>query len=236
VHLVTAAEGAEEFYTLENNKARTESPEEARLLDSRTMQAWRGHPHHIIINNSTGFDTKLTRALQSMARVLHMPVPLEKERKFLIHNWNSGLLPPDVVVVYIEQTYLRPGPNGEERRVRLRSLDTQQSYYYTVKAETGEVGVRTERETEISLSRYEELLLEKDPNTQTIEKLRHCFQYEGRTFEVDVYLKPVVGVTIAEVEVEDMNEEIIFPPHIRYTEVTGDKKYSNHAIASGSFV
>ena len=29
-HLVTAAEGAEPFYTLENNEARTETPEQAR--------------------------------------------------------------------------------------------------------------------------------------------------------------------------------------------------------------
>eukprot|EP00577_Skeletonema_sp_RCC1716_P020628 CAMPEP_0113380764 /NCGR_PEP_ID=MMETSP0013_2-20120614/4935_1 /TAXON_ID=2843 ORGANISM="Skeletonema costatum, Strain 1716" /NCGR_SAMPLE_ID=MMETSP0013_2 /ASSEMBLY_ACC=CAM_ASM_000158 /LENGTH=299 /DNA_ID=CAMNT_0000263131 /DNA_START=6 /DNA_END=901 /DNA_ORIENTATION=+ /assembly_acc=CAM_ASM_000158 len=35
-HLVTAAEGAEEYYTLENNAVRTESPELARSLDSMT--------------------------------------------------------------------------------------------------------------------------------------------------------------------------------------------------------
>ena len=34
-HLVTAAKGAEEFYTMENNAARYESIEEARALDER---------------------------------------------------------------------------------------------------------------------------------------------------------------------------------------------------------
>lgn len=34
-HLVTSADGAEEFYTLSNNTARTETPEEARALDKK---------------------------------------------------------------------------------------------------------------------------------------------------------------------------------------------------------
>ena len=41
-HLVTAAEGAEKFYTLENNAVRTESPELARNLDNMTRTAWVG--------------------------------------------------------------------------------------------------------------------------------------------------------------------------------------------------
>jgi hypothetical protein len=42
--LVTAADGAEKFYTLENNGIRIESVEEAREVDARTCRAWIGHP------------------------------------------------------------------------------------------------------------------------------------------------------------------------------------------------
>ena len=48
-HLVTAADGAETFYTLLNNGARTESTEEARVLDKKTQQVWTGHPRHVIM-------------------------------------------------------------------------------------------------------------------------------------------------------------------------------------------
>jgi hypothetical protein len=41
---VTAANGAEPFYTLENNETRLESAEEARRLDDRVLRAWVGHP------------------------------------------------------------------------------------------------------------------------------------------------------------------------------------------------
>ena len=41
-HLVTAAKGAEAYYTLENNDARHETAEEARVADDNTQAAWHG--------------------------------------------------------------------------------------------------------------------------------------------------------------------------------------------------
>jgi hypothetical protein len=46
LHLVTAADGAEKFYTLENNEARTETPEIACLIDDLLKVAWNGAPNH----------------------------------------------------------------------------------------------------------------------------------------------------------------------------------------------
>src|SRR5687768_1020308 len=51
IHLQTAAIDAEEFYTLANNKARTESPQQARQLDERLLEAYNGHPKHVMIAN-----------------------------------------------------------------------------------------------------------------------------------------------------------------------------------------
>jgi AAA domain len=44
-HMVTAADGAEAYYTLENNKVRWESKEDARENDKKTQAVWVGHPH-----------------------------------------------------------------------------------------------------------------------------------------------------------------------------------------------
>lgn len=46
IHLVTAAKGAEEFYTQSNNEARRETIEEARFLDGLTELVWSGHHNH----------------------------------------------------------------------------------------------------------------------------------------------------------------------------------------------
>ena len=57
-HLVTAADGAVEAYTTANNAARTETPEQARIADLKTRNAWVGHPHLRVIDNSTPFKEK----------------------------------------------------------------------------------------------------------------------------------------------------------------------------------
>lgn len=63
IHLVTAAEGAEEFYTRSNNAARSETAEEARTLDRRTLGAWEGHPaRHVVGNGPGGFAAKMSEA------------------------------------------------------------------------------------------------------------------------------------------------------------------------------
>lgn len=49
VHLVSAADGAEKFYSKENNEARYESIKEAVELDKKLINAWVGHPHFSVI-------------------------------------------------------------------------------------------------------------------------------------------------------------------------------------------
>lgn len=65
-HLVTAADGAEKFYTLENNKARTESSEVAKKLDEKTYEAWKGHKNLYRIDNSTDFENKIIKLIEKV--------------------------------------------------------------------------------------------------------------------------------------------------------------------------
>jgi len=86
-HMVTAAEGAEQFYTLENNQVRTETPEQARQLDHRTRKAWVGHPNLKIFDNSTSFEKKLQRVVEEMSRLVGLPHCLERvTTKFLVRG------------------------------------------------------------------------------------------------------------------------------------------------------
>lgn len=50
--MVTAADGAEEFYSNKNNEARYETVEEARKIDARLINAWIGHPNLAIVDNT----------------------------------------------------------------------------------------------------------------------------------------------------------------------------------------
>lgn len=73
IHMVTTADGAEQAYTLSNNLARTETLEEARALDRRAQRAWEGHENLFIVDNSTGFDEKIQRAMDCIRTVLRQP-------------------------------------------------------------------------------------------------------------------------------------------------------------------
>jgi hypothetical protein len=86
-HMVTAAEGAEAFYTLENNAVRTETPELARQLDHQTRQAWVGHPNFKIFDNSTSFEKKLQRVVEELSRLVGLPHCLDRvTTKFLLRG------------------------------------------------------------------------------------------------------------------------------------------------------
>lgn len=69
-HLVTAAKGAEAFYTTENNAARTETVEQAAALDEKLLAAWTGHPHLRVIDNATDFEGKLHRLIAEITAFL----------------------------------------------------------------------------------------------------------------------------------------------------------------------
>lgn len=69
-HLVTAAKGAEEYYTTANNSARTESAQQAARLDDLVIDAWKEHPCFRVIDNSTGFAEKLERLIGGIAAFL----------------------------------------------------------------------------------------------------------------------------------------------------------------------
>ena len=70
-HLHTAAKGAVDCYTTENNRVRTETPEEAVRVDDRLLDAWSAHPYvRIIPNGSGGFAEKLDRLLAEIAAFL----------------------------------------------------------------------------------------------------------------------------------------------------------------------
>lgn len=232
VHLTTAASGAEKFYTLQNNVARSETVLEARQIDKKTEQAWLGHSHHIIIDNQTGFDAKMLRALQSLARVLNMPKPTEVERKFKIFNFVPDFIPPEAVALNIVQDYL-VGDGNKERRIRSSELNGQTTFFYTEKEKTSEVGKRYENEAIISQARYRELFAEKDREYDTIEKIRHCFFFSGKKFELDVYRAPVRlhGLVVLEVELIEINEKITFPPGWELQDVTGVQEYDNSSLA-----
>ncbi len=70
LHICTAAKGAEDFYTLYNNKCRSESVEVARDVDDRILAVWKGHPVLHIIKAEICFEDKIQHVLKVLDEIL----------------------------------------------------------------------------------------------------------------------------------------------------------------------
>lgn len=230
-HLVTAAKGAEEFYTTANNSARTETIEEAAALDDKLISAWTGHPHLRVIDNTLTFEDKMKKLLAEIASFLGEPEPYEIERKYLIAypdiNWLESN--PACQRIEIIQTYLNSA-EGEEVRVRQRGIDGNYIYYQTIKRKVSDMK-RVEIERRLSQSEYLKLLMLADTTKRQIRKTRYCLTYENQYFEIDVY--PFWNdKAIAEIELSDEHTEIVFPKQIKVLkEVTDDDSFKNASLA-----
>lgn len=241
LHLVTAADGAEAFYEWNdpskegtgNNAARRETPEEARVADQKTREAWIGHPHLRIFDNSTSFEEKMNRVVKEVFSLLGEPEPLEIEKKYLVRKPSEEEI---LALGYtsktnIIQTYLHQKGNAE-RRVRQRGTkESGYTFYYTEKVDvTSGHGQRIEREKKITQREYLNYLMDADTSFHQISKERYCFIHENRYFELDVF--PFSKeYAILEVELNDEIEKVTLPNLEMIREVTEDKRYRNYSLA-----
>ncbi len=230
-HLVTAAKGAEKFYTTDNNSARTETIPQAAALDDKLISVWTGHPHLRIIDNSTDFEGKMKRLIAEIASFLGEPEPRETERKFLIEYPDINGLEnnPLCESVEITQTYILE-EGADECRVRRRGKDGEFAYFKTSKTKISDIK-RTEIEDRISEEEYNCLLSKADPGRNEIRKTRYCLVSDNQYFEIDIY--PFWNdKAIMEIELTDESQEIIFPKNIKVIkEVTEDDEYKNSSLA-----
>ena len=232
LHLVSAADGAEQFYTTSNNASRNEPASEeglriARLLDKKVIEAWTGHSHLRVINNNEDFDAKLNRVLKEISNVLGLPQPIIEERKYIVEV--TGTM-PDCIESTIAQTYLVADP-GVEVRLRRRDWEGKIVNVHTTKKKlSGQEEIVTERQVNNSL--YESLLQQADPYRQTIHKQRKSFIWRGQYFELDTYQGALDGLVILETKGISRHQDVKFPPFLRVVQdITGNHDYYNHTLA-----
>lgn len=229
-HLVTAAKGAQEFYTLENNSARTETLSEAISVDDKLIDSWTGHPHFRIIDNSTDFEGKMKKLLKEISLFLGEPEPYEIERKFLIEYPDINWLNKVCKKLEIIQTYLN-SKNDDEVRIRQRGINGNYIYTQTIKRNVNDIK-RIEIEKRLSKEEYLDLLMNADITKHSIRKTRYCLIYKNQYFEIDIF--PFWDdKAIVELELNNEEQEIEFPKQLKLIkEVTHDKRYKNSELAN----
>ncbi|ANM08559.1 MULTISPECIES: CYTH domain-containing protein [unclassified Rhizobium] len=148
----------------------------------------------------------------------------EIERKFLVRNdsWRARAGVSHV----LQQGYLSRGDNP----VRVRLIDGR-SALLTIKFHTMGLA-KDEYEYEIPVEEARDLL--RHATGHVIEKTRYRVLHEGRHWEVDVFAGAYEGLTLAEIEMASEDDLPALPQWLG-REVTGNKRYSNRAMAAASF-
>lgn len=224
LHMVTAADGAEEFYTLANNAARSEGIEEAIALDRRTLNAWINHTNLHIIDNSTSFDDKINRVINSILEQLDNPVRVKTQKKYLVDiSCLSKKFLDNLTPIEITQTYL--GDDEYERRLRTRTISGYTTYSFLVQKQDlkGKSFVYTEKR--ISEKEYYDYLNLFEIK-KTITKTRYAFVSEKEKYKLDIFPD---GTCILETNI---NSKLVLPAGIHILkDVTSDQELYNYNLA-----
>ncbi|OPY70119.1 MAG: hypothetical protein A4E57_00759 [Syntrophorhabdaceae bacterium PtaU1.Bin034] len=233
IHLVTAAEGAEDFYTGENNGARIETAEEAIRIDVKIRESWLGHPHFKVIDNRTDFDGKIRRTYATIMQFLGLPALSSIQERYLIEEVADKDLPAHQVIE-IEQVFLRSRSRGEEIELRKRGQEGSHLYFLKRTRTSDRHGVKAEEL--ISEQQYLNLKKLMDSKTDVVTKDRICFLWNNQHFELDRYKGRHSGLCTMEVEPADIPGEgtkIQIPPFITIRKnITSNSRYRERNLAT----
>lgn len=226
IHLLTAAKGTD-FYTLENNEARSESKEEAIILDDKILESYLGFPHLRIIDNSTNFDEKVGRVISEISNITNS-VYIQKQRKYLvdIDSINFDELQKVSRVFEIQQKY----NINEEKDIMIRKMNFSGNnlYYLSVKSDSKRTNERIITEKVLSEEEYNHLYNSFDG--KVLNKKRNCFSYRDVNYRLDI-----IENKLALLEIEGDYENIEFPNFFNIIEdVTNDKNYRNSNLINNN--
>ncbi|KAH8389654.1 hypothetical protein KR215_001677, partial [Drosophila sulfurigaster] len=215
LHLVSAANGAEDFYSTEDHACRSEGVELARELDYKSAAAWVGHPYFDVIDNSTNFEAKMNRMIESVCQKLGIDIgdrlqATSRKLKYLgkfsltalccpyTNNQTLCLvaaLPPDSEFPPFQDFdvvhhYLQSAGPKVQARLRKRGQKNHWSYIHTQRRPNVHGQARIEVKTQLTHRDYMNLLAQRDDAHFTIYKKRRCFLINNQYFQLDIYREP----------------------------------------------
>lgn len=224
IHLRTAAFGKEEFYTLQN-KARTETLEEARERDISTLSAWTLHDNLKIIGNDTDFDTKIAKCINEIYKNINNKEEIQSQGKYLVAGVNlSKLQELNPVTLSVEQYVLIDGE--KEKLYRKSKNEDHTTYSLIIKKNTDTSNARTVKRQRIT---KEEYLTNMPEDCYPLKKTRCCFEFAGQHLRLDIFEE---GLFILEIDNYDPKDKPHIIPAFITTgnDVSNDPSYRNSSL------
>lgn len=236
IHMVTAAIGAEDHYTLENNQARFETIEQAREADRHLRQMYVGHPRIKLIDNlrGEGFDEKVNRTVDFAFEVIGQAIPKHHTRRFFVPA------PPNDIPLKHEELDVRivillgSTPSNVRMVLSRRQGASVVNILQTTTEEAD--GTKTVRRDTLN-EREASMILrdERDPAHQEVTKKNYSFTVGELFFDLAIYEKPDQWRGRAILYVEGMDASMSqkdLPSWLGVDqETTDDRSFSNYDIS-----
>lgn len=237
VHLMTAAEGAKDFYLRERD---AESIEHARAIDKRLIEAWVGHPQfNIVKNTKKGFRTKIDYCMQRVLSVLGMPQPSSQTRKYLLAYDKPNIeinLPQGVKKesFQLEETFITTQVGNANF---LRKVGKNDAFTYSHEMRYEIKGEKIQKKRQITAREYIELSQRPDLSKRKIMKTRQCFIYERKYFMIETFLNIENNPSVLRVDfTQDRTTKMKLPPFVTVVrEVTDDNAYQTWRMALNNY-
>ncbi|MBR1413134.1 MAG: AAA family ATPase [Bacilli bacterium] len=216
-----------DFYTTENNSARSENAEFALELGSKTLKSWYGHENIKIVLPKDTIEEKNNEVINIINSILNEK-QIKRQEKYLIDITNLEIASstPHKEIV---QTYLISDQNIEKRlrKSMFNGITTYNLTVYKINDNNEKILVSKEQLTE---KIYNKLLEFADNTRQSINKKRYYFSNEDTYYYIDIF-DDNNELGILEVNVIE-NEQLKLPENITIlTKVSNDSNYSNKELS-----
>ena len=220
----------EDFYTTDNNKARSEDVSAAIELGKKTLRVWLGHPKIKIVLPKDELDDKINEVLNEINKILNLK-QVKRQEKYLVDLQKTDVdyIKSNGTATEIEQVYLQSN-DDIEKRIRKVKMGNSFTYYMSVYKilEDGTKVIVSEKKIDSKV--YDSLMEFKDERYSVIHKKRYYFSYKGEYFYLDIFDNDN-DLGILEINVSE-DEQVLIPDFVNVVDqVTKDSKYSNKSMA-----
>lgn len=222
-------EGAEKFFTKENNKARYEkNASEAALLRKKLLNSYLGHDSLRVIQPREEMKDKQEEVINVIANMLGNPTRIREQHKYLVESIDVDSLGEVASKVDITQDYLK-APEGMEYRLRKIKQGSDTSYHFSIQKKNENGKREIIREENLSQEEYERMLTMRSEEIETINKVRYSFVHANQYYKLDVFDD---GLLMLEVNLTKENPIVTLPDFITtLDDVTNNPDYTNNSIA-----
>lgn len=253
IHMVTAADGAEEFYATLSGEARYESVDEAKEKDEQLRKAYMGHVKWFLIDNKgcQTFKEKIQKTKEACLEVLGKSAGTHFYKKFLLEKDNltdSSVLPLDLSSIdqncfeeiHLSETFIDyQTAEGEVLSSSVEKKGNKNSYTYTLKLLIKKKGQKVLKKKSISASEYIQHKSQIKAGTKTLRSKRVCIIDDGIYLIIDYYNESDGQPMLCIIQVKKGNaelENIQLPSYIKtFREVTDEHQYQPECMCKEGY-